>query len=239
MKNPRLRKSKKGSGITGPFVMHSRELLMSPAWRALSLPARRVLDRLEIEMMANGGPIASNGRLIGTHGDFIDYGVPRNYVTTGIRETVALGFVVVTEQGRGGNAASRRATQFRLTNYQFKIDPGSVTVLQPTYDWRTIKTMEEAKARAKAAKGDGSQKQNPTPRSGGSSSPNLGAKNGNSHPRIRGRVPPPNPGVPSISSMNAAPEALPGKASNENGPPKESGQPCTAPYALSVCPKSC
>jgi hypothetical protein len=128
------KKSKKGAGFKGPWTHHTREPLMSPAWRAMSLPARCVLDRLEIEMMSNGGDAASNGRLIGTHSDFIKHGVPRNYVTTGIREAVALGFVVITEQGRGGNAASRRATKFRLTYYRFKIEADSMNVYDPTDD---------------------------------------------------------------------------------------------------------
>jgi hypothetical protein len=35
---------------------------MSPAWRTLSLSARRVIDRIEIEMMNKGGDLKSNSR---------------------------------------------------------------------------------------------------------------------------------------------------------------------------------
>jgi hypothetical protein len=48
-------------GIAGQFVAYTREMIESPAYRALSLQGRKILRRLEIEHMAHGG--AENGRL--------------------------------------------------------------------------------------------------------------------------------------------------------------------------------
>jgi hypothetical protein len=74
-----MSKKRKKGAASGPFVMHTREMIASPAWRVLSLSARRLLDRIEIEMMSHGGP-RSNARLPVTHNDFIKYGVRRNSI---------------------------------------------------------------------------------------------------------------------------------------------------------------
>lgn len=62
-------KLKKHQQIAGQFIPHRVEMLESPAWRALSFVARRILDRLEIEHAGHGG--AENGRLICTYDDFV------------------------------------------------------------------------------------------------------------------------------------------------------------------------
>jgi hypothetical protein len=138
------KKAKKGAAVTEPFVMHTRAILMSPAFRVLSLAARHVLDRIEIEMMSKGGPEPSNGRLMVTFDNFEEHGVHRKAIKPAIAELEALGFVVKTVEGRGGNAAYRKANQFRLTSYKFK--EGSIVYYEPTAEWRRIKTMEEAEA---------------------------------------------------------------------------------------------
>ena len=83
--------SSKKVTIEGSFVPHRREMLESPAWQALSLSARRMLDRIELEYMAHGGP-HENARLPVTFDNFIGYGVRRNSVASALREAVALGF---------------------------------------------------------------------------------------------------------------------------------------------------
>jgi hypothetical protein len=135
------KRSKKGAA-SGPFVMHTREMFMSPAWRVLSLSARRLLDRIEIEMMSHGGP-RSNGRLPVTHSDFIKYGVRRNSIAAALREVVVLGFLEITVQGRGGNAAYRKASQFRLTYHQFKEDRDGEVLYEPTNEWRRFDTVSD------------------------------------------------------------------------------------------------
>ena len=98
--------------INGQFTMRPIEMLRSPAYRVLSLSARRMLDRIEIEHARHGGK--ENGRLPVTHADFREYGIDRHAVAPGIREVVALGFVEQTQRGFAGTA-QHRPSLFRLT----------------------------------------------------------------------------------------------------------------------------
>jgi hypothetical protein len=118
-------------------------MLESPGWRILSLSARRVLDRVGIELAHHGG--ADNGRLPVTFEQFMEYGMDRNTIGPAIRECCALGFLEVTEQGRAGNAEFRRPNKFRLT-YQASKSEG------PTDEWRKIETIEAAQTLAVAAR---------------------------------------------------------------------------------------
>ena len=62
-----------------------------------------------------------------------------------IRELSPLGFAEVNEKAHSGNAEFRRRNLFRLT-YRH------VSRAEPTHEWRRIKTMDEAKKIAKAAR---------------------------------------------------------------------------------------
>jgi hypothetical protein len=128
--------------IAGQFIAHRINMLQSPAWCALSLSGRRVLDRIEIEHAAHGG--AENGRLPVTYDDFEKYGMDRHAIGPAMREAVALGFIEITEVGRAGNAEFRKPNQFRLTYLE--------TALAPTDEWQRIQTGIEAAAIAKAAR---------------------------------------------------------------------------------------
>lgn len=103
----------KPNTIVGQFIPHRLDMIESGAWAALSLAARRVLDRLEIEHMRHGG--ADNGHLPCTYDDFARFGIRRKSVADALTELVGLGFVEITEQGRGGNAAYRHPSRYRLT----------------------------------------------------------------------------------------------------------------------------
>ena len=129
--------------IGGQFAPHTINMLRSPAWRVLSLSARRVLDRVEIEFADHGG--TENGELPVTYDDFEEYGVHRHAIAPAIREAVALGFLQVTEQGRAGNAEYRKPNLFRLTYRHTHNAP-------PTDDWKLISTDLEATNRAKTAR---------------------------------------------------------------------------------------
>ena len=134
--------------ISGQWSPRLIEMLESPAYRALSLSAHRVISRIEIELAHHGGN--DNGRLPVTKWDFVDYGVHHEAVAPAIREAEALGFIKV-ERGRGGNSEHRTPSLFRLT---FAHDRNSRSA-PPTHDWRKIKTVEEAleiAQRARAAK---------------------------------------------------------------------------------------
>jgi hypothetical protein len=124
-------------------------MLRSPAWSVLSLSARRVLDRIEIEHADHGGN--DNGRLPVTYDDFECCGIHRHSIAAAIREIAALGFAEITERGRAGNAEFRSPHKFRLTYLHVGRAP-------PTNEWQRIKTVEEAQALARAARRKAPQK---------------------------------------------------------------------------------
>lgn len=138
------------NSIAGQWAPHLIEMLRSPAWRVLSLSARRVLDRLEIELADHGGK--DNGRLPATYADFQAYGLDRHAIAPAIRECAALGFLEVTEAGRAGNAEFRKPNLFRLT-YVDGIGP-----LRATHEWRRIAEVE-ANAIARTARSASLKKQ--------------------------------------------------------------------------------
>ena len=129
--------------IAGQFAPRLIEMMESPPFRVLSLSGHRVLARIEIELAHHGG--RDNGRLPVTFDDFVRYGVDRHAIAPAMREVEALGFAVVTERGRAANADFRTPNKFRLT-YRPTQGCGA------TDDWRNIKTDEDAKARAMAAR---------------------------------------------------------------------------------------
>jgi len=136
--------------IDGQFVPHLREMLESPAYRALSLSARRILDRLEIEWAHHGG--TTNGKLVVTFAQFIEYGLYRDAIAPSIREVGALGFAEVTQRGRAGNADFRRPSEYRVTYLPTADAP-------PTHEWRQI-TEDDAKMIAQGARRAGSNSAN-------------------------------------------------------------------------------
>jgi hypothetical protein len=131
--------------ISGQWSAYLIEMLQSPAYRVLSLSARRVLNRIEIELASHGGNDIE--RLPVTQADFIAHGIARKWIAPAIREVEALGFIRITQRGRGGNAEHRKENQFFPTYL-----PGRDRTLEPPHDWRRIKTLEEAEQIAKAAR---------------------------------------------------------------------------------------
>jgi hypothetical protein len=101
---------KRRNRINEAFSPRTIEMLKSPAYRTLSLSAHRVISRIEIELSSHGGN--DNGRLPVTKLDFMEYGVSARLVAAAIREAQALGFIEVTERGRGGNAEHRQPNKF-------------------------------------------------------------------------------------------------------------------------------
>ena len=95
-------KTNRRTKIHGQFAPRTIEMLESPAFRVLSLSARRILDRVEIELAHHGGQ--DNGKLPVTFDDFARYGINRQQIAPAIRECEALGFLQITERGRAGNA---------------------------------------------------------------------------------------------------------------------------------------
>jgi hypothetical protein len=130
--------------IDGQYVPHIRDLIDSPAWRTLSLSARRLLDRIELELLSHGGQ--DNGRLPVTFQQFVEYGMTRESVAPAIREAVALGLLKITRKGRAGNA------EFRLPNWFMLTYVAGRGMTRPTHEWRSIATIEDAEVIAATAR---------------------------------------------------------------------------------------
>ncbi len=134
---------KRRTKISGQFAWRTIEMISSPAFQVLSLAARRVLDRLEIELASHGG--TENGRLIVTFNQLQTFGIDRDGIAPAIRELEWLGFVQVTERGRAGNAEHRAPNRFRIV-YR------PTDKAAPTDEWRRIETAEQAQEGARAAR---------------------------------------------------------------------------------------
>jgi hypothetical protein len=69
-----------------PWIWLTREMMESPAWRALGtcegVNERRVVERLMLEHMAHAG--TENGNLVVTYRDFEAYGVRYKSIKTAI-----------------------------------------------------------------------------------------------------------------------------------------------------------
>ena len=63
--------------------------------------------------MAHAG--TQNGKLVVRKDDFVEYGIHNDQVAPALRETCALGLIVLTKRGRGGNREWRAAHQWALS----------------------------------------------------------------------------------------------------------------------------
>jgi hypothetical protein len=142
---------KRRNSISDQFAARRIEVLESPAYRALSRSAHMVISRIEIELAHHGGN--DNRRLPVTTEQFVRYGTHRTSVAPATREAEALGFIQVTERGRGGNAEHRSPNLFYLT-YAHTRDSRR---RPPTDEWDRIQTLQEAHRIAPAARGNKSQ----------------------------------------------------------------------------------
>jgi hypothetical protein len=171
---------KRRNRISGRWSPRLIEMLESPAYRALSLSGHRVISRIEIELGSHGGN--DNGRLPVTFDDFVEYGIDRDCIAPAIREAEALGFIRVTERGRGGNAEHRQPNKFFLTFSHGRDSRAN----PPTHDWRKIKTLEEAMQIAKAAR---KNKDERAVRFGQSRAKKTKSQSGNPRPKPVGNSP--------------------------------------------------
>jgi hypothetical protein len=150
------------SSITGQWAALTIDMLESPAYRALSLSALRILARLQIELANHGGK--DNGRLPVTYEDFEQYGIDRHSIGPALSLLVALGFIEITETGRAGNAKWRRPSRYRLT---FRDARGGYS---GTDEWKSI-TEEQAKMLVQTVRQQARKKSKP---SGGFSRGSMG-----------------------------------------------------------------
>jgi hypothetical protein len=128
--------------IEGQFAPRLIEMIESPVFQVLSLSARRILDRIEIELASHGGN--ENGNLPRTFDDFQRFGMDRHAIAPAQRELEAVGLIEII-WGVAGNAEFRRPNRFRLTYRHTDRDP-------PTHDWKRIKTVAEAEELVQSAR---------------------------------------------------------------------------------------
>jgi hypothetical protein len=142
--------------IGGQFTSHRVDMVASPAWRALSLSARRCLERIELELAKHGGK--ENGNLKVSNRRFRDHGVSMSMIKPALAELVALGFIEMTPGYACKNPDYGRSAQFRTLSCNSRDG-------QPPEHWRRFKTDEEAKLIGKLARASAMQKRRPKARS--------------------------------------------------------------------------
>jgi hypothetical protein len=137
------KKKKKGKAVefipADNYVRIWRSMLESPAYRALSLLARRVLARLELEHLRHGG--RDNGRLICSYAQLMEYccTTDKPGIANALYELKGAGFIDF-KPGKVGPASDRVPNEYRLTYIPVSDDTPA------TNDWAAIETIEEAQA---------------------------------------------------------------------------------------------
>lgn len=140
------RRERVTTGPRGRWVYQEIEMIESPAWRALTINARRIIERLQLEHSNHGG--GENGRLPCTYSDFQRWGVTKKYILAAVVEAEALGFIERVDRGRKkfGNYPGS-PSRFRLT-FIGTIAP---EMRPPTDEWRRFDSIEDARLAAAAA----------------------------------------------------------------------------------------
>lgn len=117
------------------FGWITKNMFESPAWRALGINARKVLDRIMLEHLSHAG--AQNGELICTYEDFQTYGVTRRYICAALEDLKCFGFIRITHGEPNGS--HRPPNIYRLTWM-------GTNELSATNNWKGI-TDDHVKAR--------------------------------------------------------------------------------------------
>jgi hypothetical protein len=110
------------------WVWHTEDMLISPAWRALSINAKRVIERVELEHMAHGGN--ENGTLPVTHQNFRKHGIYATAIAPAIQEAIFLGFIRCVQGGRWNE--KNTPSIFRITWL------GDKNGNAPTNEWQSV-----------------------------------------------------------------------------------------------------
>jgi hypothetical protein len=128
-----------------PWIWLTREIIESPAWRALSHSAQKVIFRIALEHLAHGGGL--NGQLPVTYRDFQDYGVGKASIYEGLSEALELGLIERIDAGHQawGEFKGRPAT--------YALGWLPLHNGRPALDcWRRFERLDEAKAAAAGAR---------------------------------------------------------------------------------------
>ena len=94
-----------------PWIWLTRELLSSPAWRARSINAVRLIEFLQIEHMNHAG--TENGNLKATYDQLVAFKLTRSQIRKAIEEAEFLGLIRFQRGGRW--AGTNQPSTYRLT----------------------------------------------------------------------------------------------------------------------------
>jgi len=137
MNSNRPRKTGRRYEAPTPYFQFPLELIGSVAMAALSLGARRVLDRLIIEHLGNAG--RHNGKLAVSYSQLETHArVHRKEVAAALAELVDVGLIVIVHGRRPKGSAKTRPNFYRLT---FLPDHEGIW---PSEEWRRFEPSEGA-----------------------------------------------------------------------------------------------
>ena len=121
-----------------PFVVLTRELLVSAAWQSRSINCRRLVNYLMIEHLAHGG--YENGHLTATFDQLVAFGIGRRFIHRTFDEIERLGLAEVERGGRRG-FCENYVNKFRLTFVKDKVvnEWGHTYTRSPTHEWKRRK----------------------------------------------------------------------------------------------------
>lgn len=100
---------------TPPFFAYTLELMTSPAFHGLRIPARKIFDFIVIEHMRQGG--AENGNLAAPYRQLVEFGISERDISKSINMLIAFGLIRRTDiKDESQFTAGRRAmARYRLT----------------------------------------------------------------------------------------------------------------------------
>jgi hypothetical protein len=137
-KNTPEGKTIRRNSVAEYFTSRPVALLETPAFRVLSRAAHLAMSRIELELRHHAGN--GNGKLIVTKQQFIEYGLHKDSIAPALRELEALGIIIITQRGRGGNAEHRQPNRFLLNYMCGAVDAHE----QVTNTWKRVQTVDEA-----------------------------------------------------------------------------------------------
>jgi len=152
---------KKDKGTLPPFVPLDKEMMRSPAWRAMSMGARCLYVHLKWRWSFKQ---RNNGRIFLSHRDAqkeMGRGC-RDSIQRWYRELQHYGFIVMTNPGGLGVEGKGKAPHWRLTEAEWPGGYNGNTWMLPTKDylkWNETKFRDARGAVGRARK----RKQNPGP----------------------------------------------------------------------------
>ena len=119
------------------FVPITRELLMSDAWRTLSVHGSRVLSFLCLQHLKAAG--TDNGFLTAPYDALVAYGVGRRFISGAFKELIERGLIEVMHRGglSQGRVKQPNNSLYRLTFLHERLNGATGPEwTKPTHDWK-------------------------------------------------------------------------------------------------------